>query len=235
MREIERREPPEPELLESEADKLNFLMLSERMFYPDRHHPDSQAQRLAKRRLHSDEKSGVKFFALKDGGAIVAGGSLRIQDRSGLRIALLTDNFTIPELRGEAYSNKITTERLRWAAEQGCYAAEANVRTDNPTALAAKLKNGFNVTSLPPSLRQGSTRSFKIYKNLRLPATTDLTSSETAYQPEWEEIPLSDLDTIRHRLRSGWLGIDVKNAGKKESSDPQDWVLILEKNAPTLH
>lgn len=218
-----------PTELTSEEDLTQFWLTFRRnngLTMEDLAYEKQLAALQAKNTIRGLTDNPAHFFGVKDGNKMVATGKLeirKIDDEKHGYLAFLTVDESH---RGAGLAKQLTDARTETARREGCTHIDTDVFTENPIALVTKFNDGYTLTNLDFYGDSKEAGSFVLSKRINGEQEHDI---RTGPLGELQEVPVSDLSTIKSMLENGWVGIDVKNIGDAKDRDPKQWTLIMEQ------
>jgi GNAT superfamily N-acetyltransferase len=164
-----------------------------------------------------------------DSGEMVATGFLDVIEMSDAKKQGWIKFLAVePGERGHGFASKIKKRIEKTAIDRGCNTLNCTVLADNPAGLNVELKDGFIFTDLFPE-KDGKMKFFG-YKRLDGGEDADRRRGPVG---EIEEVKMSNVEILKKMINQNakdrWAVVDIKNLGDKTDSDPENWVLILEK------
>jgi len=218
-----------PEELVDEKDLVEFWLAFRRnngWNLPDPEAEQQKAEELAR----EAQKSSARFFAIKDGGKIVATGKLEVRtEENGAKHGFL-EKLTVAnseKYRGKGLSKKITDARTVAARNEGCTHLDAEVYAGNPIGLVTKLNDGYCINDVEFYDEDNKTKGwFDLTKGIDDEPKYDRKKGPLG---DLKEINLTDLVAIKSLIAQGYVGIDARNPVEVNGQDPKQWILIMEQ------
>ena len=228
--------PPQPVEFSTEEDWTDFWVA----FWRNNGMGDSGASESKRRTAAYTAKQTMRDqraralpsygFGMREDGQMIATSRLEVrEDDDGERYGYLFHLSVDEAHRGQGLARRLTEVREERARQDGCTRLVTDVFSGNPVALVSKLHEGYAVTDMKPQeMLHGEPPAGVFVVSKRLD-NASATEDEQPQAGERRDVSLTDLGQVQELLDEGWHGVDAKNFGGPQDTDPVSWILVMEK------